>query len=61
MPSNLHDSIKNRKIIMKKSLKYLPEIKQEELQKIVTAIHKSCKDIEKIILTNLFLGMVLKT
>ncbi len=35
---------------MKKSLKYLPEIKQEELQKIVTAIHKSCKDIEKIIL-----------
>lgn len=35
---------------MKKSLKYLPENKQEELQKIVSAIHKTCKDVEKIIL-----------
>jgi len=35
---------------MKKSLKYLPENKQEELQKIVAAIQKSCKDVEKIIL-----------
>ena len=35
---------------MKKSLKHLPESKQEELQKIVAAIQKSCKDVEKIIL-----------
>lgn len=35
---------------MKKSLKYLPKNKQEELQKIVTAIQENCKDIEKIIL-----------
>lgn len=35
---------------MKKSLKHLPEGKQEELQKIVAAIQKSCKDVEKIIL-----------
>lgn len=31
---------------MKKSLKHLPEGKQEELQKIVAAIQKSCKDVE---------------
>jgi predicted nucleotidyltransferase len=35
---------------MKKSLKHLPESKQNELQKIVSAIQKSCKDVEKIIL-----------
>jgi len=35
---------------MKKSLKYLPESKQNELQKIVSVIQKSCKDVEKIIL-----------
>ena len=35
---------------MKKSLKYLPQNKQDELQKIVLAIQKSCKDVEKIIL-----------
>jgi len=35
---------------MKKSLKHLPTKKQEKLQKIVTAIQKSCKDVEKIIL-----------
>lgn len=35
---------------MKKSLKHLPESKREELQKIVAAIQKSCKDVEKIIL-----------
>lgn len=35
---------------MKKSLKHLPKNKQEELQKVVTAIQKTCKDIEKIIL-----------
>lgn len=35
---------------MKKSLKHLPKNKQEELQKVVTAIQKTCKDVEKIIL-----------
>jgi len=35
---------------MKKSLKHLPESKQNELQKIVSAIQKTCKDVEKIIL-----------
>lgn len=35
---------------MKRSLRYLPEIKKEELKKIVEAIHKTCKDVEKIIL-----------
>jgi len=35
---------------MKKSLKHLPQNKQDELQKIVAAIQKSCKDVEKIIL-----------
>lgn len=35
---------------MKKSLKHLPQNKQEELNKIVTAIQKTCKDVEKIIL-----------
>ena len=35
---------------MKKSLKHLPQNKQDELQKIVSAIQKSCKDVEKIIL-----------
>ncbi len=35
---------------MKKSLKYLPESKQNELQKIISAIQKTCKDVEKIIL-----------
>jgi predicted nucleotidyltransferase len=35
---------------MKKSLKHLPQNKQDELQKIVSAIHKNCNDIEKIIL-----------
>ena len=34
----------------KKSLKHLPQNKQDELQKIVAAIQKSCKDVEKIIL-----------
>lgn len=35
---------------MKKSLKHLPKQKQEELKKVVAAIQKSCKDVEKIIL-----------
>lgn len=35
---------------MKRSIKFLPEIKQEELKKIVEAILKTCKDVEKIIL-----------
>lgn len=35
---------------MKKSLKHLPQNKQEELNKIVAAIQKTCKDVEKIIL-----------
>ena len=35
---------------MKKSLKHLPQNKRDELQKIVAAIQKSCKDVEKIIL-----------
>jgi predicted nucleotidyltransferase/HEPN domain-containing protein len=35
---------------MKRSLKHLPQNKQDELQKIVSAIQKSCKDVEKIIL-----------
>ena len=35
---------------MKKSLKHLPQNKQEELNKIVSAIQKTCKDVEKIIL-----------
>lgn len=35
---------------MKRSLKHLPQLKQDELQKIVEAIRKSCKDVEKIIL-----------
>ena len=35
---------------MKKSLKHLPEPKQDELKKIVSAIQKSCGDVEKIIL-----------
>ncbi len=36
--------------MMKKSLKHLPQLKQDELSKIVEAIHKNCKDVEKIIL-----------
>ena len=35
---------------MKRSLKHLPQLKQDELKEIVKAIHKSCDDIEKIIL-----------
>jgi predicted nucleotidyltransferase len=35
---------------MKRSLKHLPLLKQDELKKIVEAIRKSCKDVEKIIL-----------
>lgn len=35
---------------MKKSLKHLPQNKQEELNKIVAAIQKTCKDVEKVIL-----------
>ncbi len=35
---------------MKRSLKHLPQLKQNELKKIVEAIQKSCNDIEKIIL-----------
>ena len=35
---------------MKHSLKHLPQLKQDELKKIVEAILKSCKDVEKIIL-----------
>lgn len=35
---------------MKRSLKHLPQLKQDELEKIVEAIRKSCKDVEKIIL-----------
>jgi predicted nucleotidyltransferase/HEPN domain-containing protein len=35
---------------MKNSINHLPEIKQDELQKIVETIQKSCKDVEKIIL-----------
>lgn len=35
---------------MKRSLKHLPQLKQDELNKIVEAIHKNCADIEKIIL-----------
>jgi predicted nucleotidyltransferase len=35
---------------MKKSLKHLPKSKQDELQKIIAAIQKTCDDIEKIIL-----------
>ena len=35
---------------MKKSLKHLSQNKQDELQKIVATIQKSCKDVEKIIL-----------
>lgn len=36
--------------MMKKSLKHLPQLKQDELNKIVAAIQKTCKDVEKIIL-----------
>ena len=35
---------------MKKAIKHLPELKQNELRKIVEAIHATCNDIEKIIL-----------
>ena len=35
---------------MKRSIKFLPELKQEELGKITSAILKSCDDVEKIIL-----------
>jgi predicted nucleotidyltransferase len=35
---------------MKRSLKHLPQLKQDELKKIVEAIRKSCKDVEKIVL-----------
>jgi len=31
---------------MKKSLKHLPQSKRDELQKIVAAIQKSCKDVK---------------
>jgi predicted nucleotidyltransferase/HEPN domain-containing protein len=36
--------------MMKKSLKHLPQLKQDELSKIVEAIQKTSKDVEKIIL-----------
>lgn len=39
-----------RKLKMKKSLKHLPKLKQDELKEIVAAIQKSCDDVEKIIL-----------
>jgi predicted nucleotidyltransferase/HEPN domain-containing protein len=35
---------------MKTSITHLPQIKQDELKKIVTTIHDNCSDIEKIIL-----------
>jgi predicted nucleotidyltransferase len=35
---------------MKRSLKHLPRLKQDELIKIVEAIRKYCRDVEKIIL-----------
>ncbi len=35
---------------MKNSLNHLPQIKQDELAKIITTIRDSCKDVEKIIL-----------
>src|SRR4051812_7350667 len=35
---------------MKHSLSHLPKLKQEELQKIVSTIRKSCDDVGKIIL-----------
>jgi predicted nucleotidyltransferase/HEPN domain-containing protein len=35
---------------MKNSLSHLPQVKQNELQKIVLAIRESCDDVEKIIL-----------
>ena len=35
---------------MKKTITHLPQLKQDELRKIVEAIHATCNDIEKIIL-----------
>ena len=35
---------------MKKTLTHLPQLQQDELRKIVEAIHATCNDIEKIIL-----------
>ncbi len=35
---------------MKKSLNHLPQLKQDELAKIITTIRDNCKDVEKIIL-----------
>ncbi len=35
---------------MKNSLKHLPQLKQDELQKIISTICDNCKDVEKIIL-----------
>lgn len=35
---------------MKNSLKHLPQLKQDELAKIITTICSNCKDVEKVIL-----------
>ncbi len=35
---------------MKKTIAHLPQLKQNELKKIVEAIHATCNDVEKIIL-----------
>jgi len=35
---------------MKNSLKHLPQLKQDELEKIISTIRDNCKDVEKIIL-----------
>ncbi len=35
---------------MKKSLKHLPQLKQDEITKIIATIRDNCKDVEKIIL-----------
>ena len=45
---------------MKKSPKHLPQNKQDELQKIVAAIQKSCKDVEKNISDNYYLELFFK-
>ena len=48
LASDLHDST-NKKIV-KNSLKHLPQLKQDELEKIITTICNNCSDVEKIIL-----------
>jgi HEPN domain-containing protein/predicted nucleotidyltransferase len=35
---------------MKKTISHLPQLKQDELKKIIEAIHATCNDVEKIIL-----------